>query len=152
MATLRVDGIEYWVGRNPKLGIVLYAEHWQASVPPERVRLFVLAEARMGTFVKDITRELLVGKPPFKVSSTNRGRIEHTVRRIERVTADFTRGLTVHLKEAEGVRESVPDGVTKRVTHCYGCKRNLNSWDFSLCKECSWILCSCGACGCAWAS
>jgi hypothetical protein len=35
-----------------------------------------------------------------------------------------------------------------RFTHCYGCKRDLNSIDFSLCDLCRWIRCECGACGC----
>ena len=35
-----------------------------------------------------------------------------------------------------------------RFTHCYGCKRDLNSIDFRLCDACRWIQCECGACGC----
>ncbi len=35
-----------------------------------------------------------------------------------------------------------------RITHCYKCKQDLDSVEFSLCNKCGWILCSCGACGC----
>jgi hypothetical protein len=35
-----------------------------------------------------------------------------------------------------------------RATHCYACKRDLNSVDFHTCERCGWISCECGACGC----
>ena len=99
----------------------------------------------MGTFVKGVIREFLIsGAPMFEVSRIDRSRIENTVRRIERVIWDLTEGLTVGLTKTEGVQ--------KRITNCYHCKRHLNSWDFALCKDCGWILCSCGACRCSWES
>jgi hypothetical protein len=46
------------------------------------------------------------------------------------------------------------EGVTPpsyRRTHCFGCKRALNSRFHSLCPVCRWIRCpSCGACGCSY--
>ncbi|MDO8425290.1 MAG: hypothetical protein Q7T01_02135 [bacterium] len=38
------------------------------------------------------------------------------------------------------------DGV--RRTHCYQCKRTLNSACDASCGQCGWLVCSCGACGC----
>jgi hypothetical protein len=36
-----------------------------------------------------------------------------------------------------------------RSTHCYSCKRNLNSGSHSQCGNCGWLTCpNCGACGC----
>jgi len=35
-----------------------------------------------------------------------------------------------------------------RFTHCWNCKKDLNSVDFSICGQCGWIRCSCSACGC----
>jgi|GEM_PF-729020 len=35
-----------------------------------------------------------------------------------------------------------------RFTHCWNCKKDLNSVDFSICSKCGWIRCSCSACGC----
>ena len=34
-----------------------------------------------------------------------------------------------------------------RYTHCWSCKRNINSVDDPTCEECGWIICgTCGAC------
>ena len=148
MANLTIAGIEYWVGSHSRLGIMLHAKHWQDALPPDHVRLFVLSEARMGTFAKGATRELVSESPLLEVSSNVQARIEDTVRRIERVAVDLTRDLSLRLTEAEDVAEHA----TKRVTNCYFCKSDLNSWDFSLCQDCGWILCSCAACGCGWES
>ena len=38
-----------------------------------------------------------------------------------------------------------------RVTHCYSCKRHLDSKVFLECSACHWIICGCGACGCGYA-
>ena len=37
-----------------------------------------------------------------------------------------------------------------RVTHCYACGHNLSTYQNYACDRCSWLLCSCGACGCAY--
>lgn len=37
-----------------------------------------------------------------------------------------------------------------RDTYCYSCKSNLDSELFKECCGCGWIICSCGACGCAY--
>lgn len=47
---------ELWVGTHPKLGLVLYDKRSQIGVPPGFVRLFVVAESRMGKFKRDIAR------------------------------------------------------------------------------------------------
>lgn len=38
----------------------------------------------------------------------------------------------------------------RRVTHCYSCKSDLDSSVDVACASCNWILCRCGACGCAY--
>jgi hypothetical protein len=38
----------------------------------------------------------------------------------------------------------------REYTHCYSCKRSLNSIDFDLCRKCNWIRCTCGACRCGY--
>lgn len=35
-----------------------------------------------------------------------------------------------------------------RVAHCYNCKRHLDNAFNTECINCTWIICSCGACGC----
>jgi len=37
----------------------------------------------------------------------------------------------------------------QRVTHCWFCKHPLDSSVDKECVACGWILCQCGACGCA---
>ena len=37
-----------------------------------------------------------------------------------------------------------------RKTHCYRCKRKLDSATGIQCALCHWIICSCGACGCGY--
>jgi hypothetical protein len=36
----------------------------------------------------------------------------------------------------------------QRITHCWRCKSDLNSWHDSICASCRGIQCSCGACLC----
>jgi len=40
----------------------------------------------------------------------------------------------------------------KRLTHCYNCYESLDSDSFLECNACRWMVCSCGACGCGYAS
>lgn len=37
-----------------------------------------------------------------------------------------------------------------RVTHCYSCKKPLESGLFFECASCHWLVCGCGACGCGY--
>ncbi len=38
----------------------------------------------------------------------------------------------------------------RRITHCYGCKADLDSKINIQCASCGWLICSCGACGCGY--
>ncbi len=46
-----------------------------------------------------------------------------------------------------GVR--IPTSHRRRVTHCWLCKRGLDNLIDVECVACGWIVCRCGACGCA---
>jgi hypothetical protein len=37
-----------------------------------------------------------------------------------------------------------------RIAHCYNCKKKLDNKVDVECVVCSWILCTCGACGCGY--
>lgn len=37
-----------------------------------------------------------------------------------------------------------------RQTHCFSCKRDLDSRYHKECNSCKWIKCHCGACGCSY--
>ena len=56
MPSVRIDGKEYWAGRHSKLGIVVHAGRWQKGLPSDLVRLLVVPESRMGTFVREAVR------------------------------------------------------------------------------------------------
>lgn len=45
-----------------------------------------------------------------------------------------------------------PTSKRLRVTHCYSCKTVLSNDLYKECFVCGWIICSCGACGCGYAS
>src|SRR5690606_37080753 len=47
-----------------------------------------------------------------------------------------------------GVRKKHPDKF-HRVSHCWSCKNPLDNQVDIECVECGWIICRCGACGCA---
>jgi hypothetical protein len=38
----------------------------------------------------------------------------------------------------------------RRLTHCYRCKNHLDNAVDVECSGCGWIVCHCGACGCAY--
>ena len=52
----------------------------------------------------------------------------------------------------EGVRE-VPQGQLRRHrhSHCWHCKKHLDTGVDVQCIACGWMLCHCGACGCTYA-
>lgn len=37
-----------------------------------------------------------------------------------------------------------------RKTHCFYCKKDINSQQYDTCKSCRGIVCSCGSCFCEW--
>lgn len=54
-------------------------------------------------------------------------------------------------KQYLGVRP-VRKGRFNRIAKCYACKSPLDNSINMECSSCSWILCSCGACGCGYAT
>ena len=37
-----------------------------------------------------------------------------------------------------------------RYTHCFQCKKNINSQQWDVCDSCKGIVCNCGSCFCSW--
>jgi hypothetical protein len=54
------DNKEYWGGLHRELGLLLYDPHDQQRLAADKVRLYVIAERRLATFVKDLVRVGLV--------------------------------------------------------------------------------------------
>ena len=54
------DGKAYWGGMHRELGLLIYDPHGQQRLAADKVRLYVVAEQRLATFVKDLVRAGLV--------------------------------------------------------------------------------------------
>ena len=37
-----------------------------------------------------------------------------------------------------------------RFTHCFQCKKNINSQQWEVCDSCKGIVCGCRSCFCSW--
>ena len=103
------------------MGILIYDPSAQIAVDESKVRLFVWTGRRMATFLKSIVKDRL--RQSDSVSEDG-GPLKES--------AEFYFRFRV------------------RFTHCYRCKRDLNSIDFDLCQVCQWITCECAACGCGY--
>src|SRR5436189_4675197 len=91
------DGSAVWVGIIPKLGVVAYDPRSQEGVPADRVRLYIRDQERMATFAKDIVRDRLA----------------------ESADSDEDERLAEPAEFYLSLR--------RRYTHCFSCKRSLNS-------------------------
>jgi len=54
------DGKAYWGGLHRELGLLIYDPRDQQRLAADKVRLYVVAERRRATFVKDLVRAGLV--------------------------------------------------------------------------------------------
>ena len=54
------DGKAYWGGLHRELGLLIYDPRDQQRLAADKVRLYVVAEQRLATFVKDLVRAGLV--------------------------------------------------------------------------------------------
>ena len=106
-------------GVHKDLGGIIYDKDYQEGIDKNNeVRLYLLKEDRMGVFTLYVKTQII--KPTSEDKSFYDKKID----------------LLLNAKKK------------MRKTHCYNCKRNINSISFSLCKKCGWIKCSCKACGC----
>ena len=54
------DGKAYWGGMHRELSLLIYDPHGQQRLAADKVRLYVVAERRLATFVKHLVRSRLV--------------------------------------------------------------------------------------------
>jgi hypothetical protein len=99
-----------WVGVHPKLGPLIYDEGAQLNLGENEIRLWKIKEQRSAVFVKSIVRNKLENPD-------------------EKTAAFVQLGVAIYVS-IMGKR---------RVTHCFACKRHLDSVDFGLCEKCRWI-------------
>jgi tetratricopeptide (TPR) repeat protein len=128
MMVVSVEGSTYCIGYHREQGVFVYDPRSQGDVEVSSIRLFVVKEKSMKTLILDAGLFVSVAD-----SSSHTETVEKTF----------------SAKELEAAARAYSMLRTNaRFTHCYSCKRDLNSTDFSLCKVCGWIRCFCGACGC----
>lgn len=120
MKKYSINGRDYWVGCNRKLGLLIYDPQAQLNVERDKVRLFKVRENKLGIFRKEVKSKL--------VPCT-----ELDVVALEKAANEYA-----------AVRQK------QRAANCYSCKRSLDSVSFSICEKCDWIECTCGACGCGY--
>lgn len=104
---------------HPKLGIVIYDPVAQMGLAPEQMRLFKLGSMGATTFLRSI------------------------------VSKDLTRCTESQGQEnAQAVESYRAARVGRRKPYCEQCRRHFGSVDFTVCKDCNAIRCTCGTCSC----
>ena len=113
-------GVRYWIGHHRESGLLIFDPHAQREVETGKVRLFSVTDHESRLFMLDMARTRSLWSSP-----------DSHVEEMRKAVAEYGRA-----------RER------QRETHCYWCRRDINSVDFSLCRQCGWIRCACGHCGC----
>ena len=113
-------GVRYWIGHHRESGLLIFDPHAQREVETGKVRLFSVTDHESRLFMLDMARTRSLWSSP-----------DSHVEEMRKAVAEYGRA-----------RER------QRETHCYWCRRDINSVDFSLCRRCGWIRCACGHCGC----
>jgi hypothetical protein len=135
MKAFEHDGRPLWVGMHATEGAVVFDPDCQGALTTDRARLWLDRERRMGTFLRSLLGGLIL--PDSQVDGD--------------VADSVVRVYGEHLRELEAAAEFYAEMKRNaRHTHCYKCGNGIDSVDFSLCSTCSWIKCSCGACGCGY--
>jgi hypothetical protein len=157
----------FWIGTLkrrdcPELGIVVHDPLTRAATGAGYVVLYEAAEAKCGDFRKEVVKTQ-VGSANSLSAAEIEGAIDAYCRfagidiEAERCEFETTRRAIVEAHDHFLADRRLPPAATRpasgekrRVAHCYVCGRSLdNSVDLE-CAACGWIVCRCGACGCAY--
>lgn len=104
---------------HPKLGVVIYDPVAQMGLAPEQMRLFKVGAMGATTFLRSI------------------------------VSKDLTNCTESQCEEnVQAVASYRTARVGRRKPYCEHCRRHFGSVDFSVCKDCNAIRCTCGTCSC----
>jgi hypothetical protein len=116
---------EIWFGVHPEVGAFMYDKSSQVGLSEKKIKLFKLEEQKTSIFIKDILKSNLI--------------------KIDNDTLDKYKVLIDAF-----IKELTNRVVTKRITHCWQCKEDLDSMNFEICSKCKGIRCECNACFCNW--
>jgi uncharacterized small protein (DUF1192 family) len=166
MSWIDYQGRRLWVGQHPKGGLLVYDPSSESARNNENVSLYLVAEDRIGTFRREIIREHVKQHTPDK--DEVRSAVEAYLQFLDKprrvaeqaakegaeakrsaLEARHRAFLEKGGQQYSGVRIR-PNSSPQRITHCWSCKRHLDSSIDLECVACNWILCDCGACGCGW--
>ena len=107
------------VSFHPKLGVVIYDPVLQMGLAPEQMRLFKLSSMGATTFLRSTVSKDMA--PCTELQTTDNSKAVDSYR------------------TARGAR---------RKPYCGECRRHFGSVDFTVCKACVAIRCTCGTCSC----
>ena len=105
---------------HPKLGVVIYDPVAQMGLSKEQMRLFKVGSMTATTFMRSIVSKDLAQCPATQSAETS--------------------GAVDAYRSARGAR---------RKPYCEHCRRHFGSVDFTVCKDCTTVRCTCGTCSCA---
>lgn len=103
---------------HPKLGAVIYDPLAQMGLAKEQMRLFKLGSMTATTFMRSI------------------------------VSKDLVQCADQNAETAQAVDSYRSARGNRRKPYCEQCRRHFGSVDFTVCKDCSAIRCTCGTCSC----
>ena len=117
---IRYGGVRYRIGHHRQMGLLIFDPHAQREVETGKVRLFNVTHHESRLFMLNMAGTGSLWSSPG----------DH-IEQMRKAVIEYGRA-----------RER------QRETHCYWCRRDINSVDFSFCTRCGWIRCACGYCGC----
>ena len=125
MKKLKYSKREVWFGINKVMGPFLYDKGSQKGLEqPNAVRLYILNDKKSSMFEKDTIKKNLID-----IDSLLEKKHEPQINNY----------INVLKKRDEA-----------KYTHCFNCKEDINSIDFTICDSCKGIRCTCSACFCEW--
>jgi len=116
---IKIGKKNIWFGKHKTLGAFIYDKDSQFGFGILNIYIFIFQFNKFSKFKKkDIKNNLEI------------------VNNID--IKEYKNQINKYIKEIQN----------RRITHCYNCKRDLNSKDNVKCKKCNWLVCICKRCGC----
>lgn len=130
---------DLWVGRFRQGGKVFVYDPAVNSQSSTTVKLFLHEAFIMQEFNSAPLRKMVEQEDDATISLVAKSAYERWLRKQERNKR----------KQQEQSKVQQEKGRTEdRRTHCY-CGERINTHSYKICKECRWIKCSHGHCGCS---
>jgi hypothetical protein len=147
------DNGKLWLGRHKELDVLLVVEKRDAENKDDHyIEVFYLDDLEFVQSKRDFLKQR-VENVATKAISEDLDTL--TKEYWEKKSQAIRNNHSAHLKRY-GIASKGTKPRSKqrpvRITHCWSCKKNLDSTIDLECCSCGWILCRCGACGCAYNS